>query len=59
MKFITIIAALFLMVGCVHSSGKSSSVDIEGTWKGEMEGGMGGMPFGGGGFSGGGASGGW
>lgn len=45
MKIITIIASLLLMVGCVHSSGKSSSVNIDGTWKGEMEGGMGGMPM--------------
>ena len=38
MKIYAVIVSLILMVGCVHSSGKSSSVDIEGTWKGEMEG---------------------
>ena len=32
------------MVGCVHSSGKSSSIDIDGTWKGEMKSRFGGPP---------------
>ncbi len=44
MKIYAIIVSLLLMVVCVHSSGKESSVDIEGTWKGEVEGGMDGTP---------------
>ena len=36
MKIYAIIASLFLMVGCAHSSGNSSAVYLDGTWKGEM-----------------------
>ena len=43
MKIYAVITSLFLIASCVHSSGKSSTVDIDGTWKGEMKSGFGGM----------------
>lgn len=45
MKIITIIASLFIVLSCASVSVKSSPVDIEGTWKGEMKSGMGGPPM--------------
>ena len=37
MKIYAIITTLFLMVGCAHSSGNSSTVNLDGTWKGERK----------------------
>ena len=37
MKFITIIAALFLMAGCASHSGNPSVINIDGTWTGEYK----------------------
>jgi hypothetical protein len=45
MKFFAIIASLLLMSSCAHFSDNSSTVDINGTWKGEMKSGFGGKPM--------------
>ena len=45
MKIITIIASLFIILSCASVSAKSSPVDIDGTWEGEMKSGMGGPPM--------------
>lgn len=37
MKIFAVIVTLFLIVGCVHLSNNSSTVDIDGTWRGEIE----------------------
>lgn len=37
MKIYAIIVTLFLIIGCVHLSNNSSAVDIDGTWRGEVE----------------------
>lgn len=37
MKIYAIIASLFLIVSCAHLSDNSSAVNIDGTWRGEVE----------------------
>ena len=41
MKFIAFILGLLLIAGCAHVSTTSSSVNINGTWEGELDNGMG------------------
>jgi hypothetical protein len=45
MKVFASVIILFLIAGCAHFSGNSSDVNIDGTWKGEMNSGGGGMPM--------------
>ena len=45
MKFIAFILGLLLIAGCAHVSTTSSPVNINGTWEGEYDSGMGGPPL--------------